>query len=141
MDEAAGGAGCLDARGDTPEGGGQVLDVGRRFQRHREQRLELIVGVQRDQGSSQGAELGDEAVTQQRPGPVLPPQLAELRDARDGMGGDEGAVDAADRGTQHEIRPDARPRQRGQHAHLGGAEQPAASQDEGDGMLDRARRI
>jgi hypothetical protein len=83
--------------------------VGRRFQRHREQRLELIVGVQRDQGSSQGAELGDEPVTQQRPGAVLLPQLAELRDARDGMGGDEGAVDAADRGTQHEIRLDAPP--------------------------------
>jgi hypothetical protein len=46
--------------------------------------------VQRDQGSSQGAELGDEPVAQQRPGAVLLPQLAELRDARDGMGGDEG---------------------------------------------------
>ncbi|MBA2386274.1 MAG: hypothetical protein H0V69_04175 [Acidimicrobiia bacterium] len=122
--------------------GWAVLDAGGRSQRHREQRLELIVGVQRDPGSSQGAEwetspspssvsllsccyswpscVTPETGWAATKAPLMPP--IEVPSTRSGS----------------MLAPPARPTC---PPHLGGAEPAAASQDEGDGMLDRARRI
>jgi len=122
--------------------GWAVLDAGGRSQRHREQRLELIVGVQRDQGSSQGAELGDEPVTQQRLVAVLLPQLASCVTPETGWAATKAPlmppIEVPSTRSGSMLAPPARPTC---PPHLGGAEPAAASQDEGDGMLDRTRRM
>ena len=64
-------------------------------------------------------------------------QTASSRLRRAGrVGGDEDAVDGADRGAQDEVGPDAGVGQRGQHAHLVRAEHPAAAEDERGRRLD-----
>ena len=63
-------------------------------------------------------------------GGALPERGELLDDAEVGLAGDQGAVEGADAGAEHQVRDDAALEQRAQHADLDGAEHAAAAEHE-----------
>jgi hypothetical protein len=71
-----------------------------------------------------------ELLAERQPQLVALPHPLQARHRARRVGGHERAVDRADRGAHDQIRPDARLRERAEHADLVRAEQPAAAEDE-----------